>query len=59
MDQKNLRYVIDQLNLNVRQSRWLDMVTDYDYKILYCPGKVNIVADALSRKLAGCLVGDM
>ncbi|KAL8119883.1 hypothetical protein AgCh_017124 [Apium graveolens] len=30
--------------------RWLELIKDYDYKILYHPGKVNMVADALSRK---------
>ena len=29
------------------------MVKDYDCEILYHPGKVNVVADALSRKSAG------
>ncbi|KAA0045421.1 pol protein [Cucumis melo var. makuwa] len=38
--------------LNIRQRRWLELVKDYDCEILYHPGKVNVVADALSRKLA-------
>ena len=33
--------------MNMRQRRWLDMVKDYDYEILYHPGKANLVADAL------------
>ena len=28
---------------------------DYDYSILYHLGKANVVADAMSRKLAGSL----
>ena len=32
---------------------WLDVVKDYDCEILYHPGKANVVADALSRKLDG------
>ncbi|KAA0037385.1 ty3-gypsy retrotransposon protein [Cucumis melo var. makuwa] len=32
--------------------RWLELVKDYDCEILYHPGKANVVADALSRKLA-------
>ena len=39
--------------------RWLDVVKDYDCEILYHPGKVNVVADSLSHKSAGSLVGDM
>ena len=52
-DHKSLRHIIDQLNLNMRQHRWLDVVKDYNYEILYHPGKANVVADALSRKSLG------
>ena len=51
-DHKSLRYLMDQPNLNMRQRRWLDVVKDYDCEILYHPGKANVVADALSRKVA-------
>ncbi|XP_008447317.1 uncharacterized protein LOC103489788 [Cucumis melo] len=36
----------------MRQRRWLELVKDYDCEILYHPGKVNVVADALSRKMS-------
>ena len=51
-DHKSLRYLMDQPNLNMRQRRWLDVVKDYDCEILYHPGKANVVADVLSRKVA-------
>ena len=35
------------------------MVEDYDYEILYHPGKENVVSDALSLKSAGSLARDM
>ena len=30
MDHKILRYMMDKMNLNTRQRRWLDVVNDYD-----------------------------
>ncbi|GJU91218.1 putative reverse transcriptase domain-containing protein [Tanacetum coccineum] len=30
--------------------RWIELFSDYDYEICYHPFKVNVVADALSRK---------
>nr|GEW00113.1 reverse transcriptase domain-containing protein [Tanacetum cinerariifolium] len=36
--------------LNMRQRRWLELLSDYDYEIRYHPRKANVVADALSRK---------
>ncbi|GJV55207.1 putative reverse transcriptase domain-containing protein [Tanacetum coccineum] len=37
-------------DLNMRQRRWLELPSDYDCDIRYLPGKVNVVADALSCK---------
>ncbi|KAL0546159.1 hypothetical protein IC582_016065 [Cucumis melo] len=51
-DHKSLKYFFTQKELNMRQRRWLELVKDYDYEILYHPGKANVVADALSRKVS-------
>ena len=32
------------------QRRWLELIKDYDMRLLYHPRKANVVADALSRK---------
>jgi hypothetical protein len=49
MDHKSLKYIFTQSNLNLRQRRWLELITDYDLGINYHPRKTNVVADALSR----------
>ncbi|GJR75805.1 putative reverse transcriptase domain-containing protein [Tanacetum coccineum] len=43
-------YILNQKELNMRQRRWIDLLSDYDCEICYHPGKANVVADALSRK---------
>ena len=49
-DHKSLKYIFTQKEINMRQRRWLELLVDYDLEINYHPGKVNNVADALSRK---------
>ncbi|WVZ53562.1 hypothetical protein U9M48_004485 [Paspalum notatum var. saurae] len=50
-DHKSLKYISTQADLNMRQRRWLELIKDYDLEIHYHPGKSNVVADALSRKV--------
>nr|GFC03584.1 retrotransposon protein, putative, Ty3-gypsy subclass [Tanacetum cinerariifolium] len=47
---KSLQHILDQKELNMRQRRWLELLSDYDCEICYHLGKANVVADALSRK---------
>ncbi|GJR00981.1 putative reverse transcriptase domain-containing protein, partial [Tanacetum coccineum] len=49
-DYKSLQHILDQKDLNMRQRRWLELLSDYDCEIRYLPGKENVVVDALSRK---------
>jgi hypothetical protein len=54
-DHKSLKYIFQQGDLNLRQSRWMELLKDYDCTIQYHPGKANVVVDALSRKSLGSL----
>nr|GEY69060.1 putative reverse transcriptase domain-containing protein [Tanacetum cinerariifolium] len=49
-DHKSLQHILDQKDLNMRERRWLELLSDYDCEIRYHPGKANVVADALSWK---------
>ncbi|GJW53450.1 putative reverse transcriptase domain-containing protein [Tanacetum coccineum] len=40
----------EKKELNIRQRRWIELLSDYDCVIRYHPGKANVVADVLSRK---------
>ncbi|GJX44349.1 putative reverse transcriptase domain-containing protein [Tanacetum coccineum] len=48
-DHKSLQHILHQKELNIRQRRCLELLTDYDSEIRYHPGKANVVADALSH----------
>ena len=49
-DHNSLQYFMTQQSLSARQSRWLDKLADFEFKIEYVKGPTNIVADALSRR---------
>ena len=49
-DHKSLQHILNQKELNMRQRRWLELLSDYDCEIHYHMGKANVVDDALSRK---------
>ncbi|GKD52456.1 putative reverse transcriptase domain-containing protein [Tanacetum coccineum] len=49
IDHKSLQYILDKKELNMRQQRWLELLSDYDYKIRYHPGKANHIFSAQSE----------
>ena len=49
-DHRSLQYFKTQPQLSGRQSRWKDVIANYDFDIEYIDGKSNIVADGLSRR---------
>jgi hypothetical protein len=58
-DHKSVKYIFTHADLNMRQRRWLELIKDYDLEVHYHPGKANVVADALSRKLqCNCVLMD-
>ena len=48
-DHASLQYLTTQDHLTPRQVRWLERLIDFDFKIVHISGKINLVADALSR----------
>jgi RNase H-like domain found in reverse transcriptase len=49
MDHANLQYWKSPKNLNRCIARWHADLQEYDYEILYIPGKTNVPPDVLSR----------
>ncbi|XP_075492373.1 uncharacterized protein LOC142530424 [Primulina tabacum] len=43
-------------DLNMRQRRWMELLKDFDCEIQYQPGRMNLVADALSRKVQNAML---
>src|SRR4051812_45087642 len=50
-DHKSLKYIFTQPHLNLRQTRWVEMIQEYNPSIEYTPRKANVIADALNRKI--------
>jgi hypothetical protein len=49
-DHCGIQHIFTQSDMNVRQQRWSELLSEYDFKITYIKGTMNRVADALSRR---------
>jgi len=49
-DHSGLQHIFSQKDLNARQRRWSETLSEYDFDITYIKGTLNRVADALSRR---------
>ncbi|GKE43912.1 putative reverse transcriptase domain-containing protein, partial [Tanacetum coccineum] len=49
-DHKSLQYLFEQKELNMRQRRWIELLSDYECKIKYHPGKANVAAKILEAQ---------
>jgi hypothetical protein len=49
-DHKNLEYYKRPQKLSERQIRWMQEFSQFNHKLEFKPGRLNVVADALSRR---------
>jgi RNase H-like domain found in reverse transcriptase/Reverse transcriptase (RNA-dependent DNA polymerase)/Integrase zinc binding domain len=49
-DHQNLRYFKNARHLNERQMRWSDVLSEFDFDLVFRPGRLASKPDALSRR---------
>ncbi|KAG3050993.1 hypothetical protein PC121_g18085 [Phytophthora cactorum] len=49
-DHASLRTAVKSPHISQRMRRWLSFFAEYDFRVEYKPGRLNVVADALSRR---------
>jgi transposase InsO family protein len=49
-DHQGLQWLNTQAELNGRQARWVEILSDIEFQVVYVPGPQNAAADALSRR---------
>jgi hypothetical protein len=50
-DHCGLRHLFDQPKLNVKQARWMVLLSEFNFEIKHIKGKENRVVNALSRSV--------
>jgi transposase InsO family protein len=48
-DHKGLEHLLKQKTLSPRQARWMEVLNEFSFDVIYVPGSDNVLADALSR----------
>jgi hypothetical protein len=46
-----LKYLFEKPTLNVRKTRWMESLSEYDLDIKHIKGKENNIVDALNRRV--------
>ncbi|KAG2793948.1 hypothetical protein PC112_g23237 [Phytophthora cactorum] len=49
-DHASLRTAVKSPHISQRMARWLSFFAEYDFRVEYKPGRLNVVAGALSRR---------
>ncbi|KAG3053264.1 hypothetical protein PI124_g23437 [Phytophthora idaei] len=49
-DHASLRTAVKSPHISQRMARWLSFFAEYGFRVEYKPGRLNVVADALSRR---------
>ncbi|KAG2816696.1 hypothetical protein PC113_g23058 [Phytophthora cactorum] len=49
-DHASLRTAVKSPHISQRMARWLSFFAEYDFRVEYKPGRLNVVDDALSRR---------
>ena len=49
-DHRNLLFASKPQKLSMRQARWQEILSYFNYKVIYRPGSTNVRADSLSRR---------
>uniref|UniRef100_A0ACD5Y5K7 Uncharacterized protein n=1 Tax=Avena sativa TaxID=4498 RepID=A0ACD5Y5K7_AVESA len=57
-DHYSLKFLLDQRLSTVPQHQWISKLFGYDFTVEYRPGRLNTVADALSRRDTEVFAGD-
>ncbi|GJZ48311.1 putative reverse transcriptase domain-containing protein [Tanacetum coccineum] len=58
-DHKSLQHIFNQKELNMRQRRWLELLSDYNCEIRYHPGKANVTEARKPENIKNKDVGGM